>query len=154
MGHFSDVEAYLGPLKKELSLIESENAKISNEIEDLTRTYVEGAPIVILVFIISYFNFSIDYLVHGLTCIADSNQLESDLEMLKHSVDVVASQVSYELSRKSRNLKSELVLVRKVMTAGHLALRKCVQSKETMLLIYRLIFVVRYILSFAPTSKF
>lgn len=58
-----DLDAYLGHLKKELNLVESENAKISNEIEALTRTYVE-----------------------------DSNQLESDLEVLKHSVDFVASQ--------------------------------------------------------------
>ncbi|RVW99720.1 hypothetical protein CK203_029187 [Vitis vinifera] len=59
-----DLDAYLGHLKKELNLVESENAKISNEIEALTRTYVE-----------------------------DSNQLESDLEVLKHSVDFVASQI-------------------------------------------------------------
>ncbi|KAM7489080.1 hypothetical protein LguiB_026564 [Lonicera macranthoides] len=38
-----DLDAYLMHLKGELSSVEVENAQISNEIEDLTRTYVEDS---------------------------------------------------------------------------------------------------------------
>lgn len=36
--------------------MESENAKISNEIEGLTRSYVEGAPVTVLIMIIVSMN--------------------------------------------------------------------------------------------------
>lgn len=42
------VDAYEEHLKAELSLVESENRKISNEIEDLKRTYVEGKEVYVV----------------------------------------------------------------------------------------------------------
>lgn len=37
-----DADAYLEHLKEELNTVEAESSKISNEIETLTRTQVEG----------------------------------------------------------------------------------------------------------------
>lgn len=37
-----DADAYLEHLKEELKTVEAESSKISNEIETLTRTQVEG----------------------------------------------------------------------------------------------------------------
>ncbi|KAF5941965.1 hypothetical protein HYC85_019607 [Camellia sinensis] len=55
-------DAYLGKVKEELNSVESENVRISNEIEDLTRTYIK-----------------------------DSSQLEIELEGLNCSLDCIAS---------------------------------------------------------------
>ncbi|GMP78020.1 hypothetical protein CsSME_00034109 [Camellia sinensis var. sinensis] len=57
-----DLDAYLGKVKEELNSVESENVRISNEIEDLTRTYIK-----------------------------DSSQLEIELEGLNCSLDCIAS---------------------------------------------------------------
>ena len=46
---FFDIDAYLGHLNEEFNSMEAENAKISNEIEYLTRKYIEGGRIAILV---------------------------------------------------------------------------------------------------------
>ncbi|XP_044478729.1 uncharacterized protein LOC123205766 isoform X1 [Mangifera indica] len=58
-----DIEAYIGHLKEELKNVEAESSKISKEIESLGRLHVE-----------------------------DSNRLDSDLEELNCSLDLVASQ--------------------------------------------------------------
>ncbi|XP_052208392.1 uncharacterized protein LOC127812107 isoform X1 [Diospyros lotus] len=58
-----DIDTYWGRVKEELNNVEAENAKLSSEIEDLMRTYIE-----------------------------DSNQLESELEGLNCSLDFVALQ--------------------------------------------------------------
>ncbi|THG05813.1 hypothetical protein TEA_026424 [Camellia sinensis var. sinensis] len=57
-----DLDAYLGKVKEELNSVESENVRISNEIEDLTRSYIK-----------------------------DSSQLEIELEGLNCSLDCIAS---------------------------------------------------------------
>ncbi|KAL7177189.1 hypothetical protein ACSBR2_030513 [Camellia fascicularis] len=57
-----DLDAYLGKVKEELNSVEAENVRISNEIEDLTRTYIK-----------------------------DSSQLEIELEGLNCSLDFIAS---------------------------------------------------------------
>ncbi|XP_052208393.1 uncharacterized protein LOC127812107 isoform X2 [Diospyros lotus] len=59
-----DIDTYWGRVKEELNNVEAENAKLSSEIEDLMRTYIE-----------------------------DSNQLESELEGLNCSLDFVALQM-------------------------------------------------------------
>ncbi|XP_057487414.1 uncharacterized protein LOC130773497 [Actinidia eriantha] len=56
-----DLDAYLGHLNEEFNSMEAENAKISNEIECLTRKYIE-----------------------------DSSQLEGELEELNCSLDIIA----------------------------------------------------------------
>ncbi|XP_010247064.1 PREDICTED: uncharacterized protein LOC104590200 isoform X2 [Nelumbo nucifera] len=58
-----DLEAYLEHMKEKLKMVEAENVKISEEIEDLTRTYME-----------------------------DSARFESDLEGLNDSLEVIESQ--------------------------------------------------------------
>ncbi|KAJ4846034.1 hypothetical protein Tsubulata_002549 [Turnera subulata] len=60
-----DLDAYLEHLKEELNTAEAENARITSEIEGLSRTNLE-----------------------------DSNRLESDIEMLKCSLDLISSQDS------------------------------------------------------------
>ena len=42
---FSNVDTYWGRVKEELNNVEAENAKLSSEIEDLMRTYIEGRQI-------------------------------------------------------------------------------------------------------------
>ncbi|KAJ8755476.1 hypothetical protein K2173_019274 [Erythroxylum novogranatense] len=59
-----DLDAFVEHLKEELNTAEAESAKISNEIEVLTRTHIQ-----------------------------DSSRLESDLEVLKSSLDSMSSQV-------------------------------------------------------------
>ncbi|XVF37954.1 hypothetical protein REPUB_Repub20aG0055800 [Reevesia pubescens] len=58
-----DLDEYLTHLKEELNQVEAESAKISNEIEDLSRNHIEG-----------------------------SNILEGNLEGLKCALDCIASQ--------------------------------------------------------------
>ncbi|XP_007034267.2 PREDICTED: uncharacterized protein LOC18602676 isoform X1 [Theobroma cacao] len=58
-----DLDEYLAHLKEELNQVEAESAKISNEIEDLSRNHIE-----------------------------ESNILEGNLEGLKYALDSIASQ--------------------------------------------------------------
>ena len=58
-----DLDEYLAYLKDELNQVEAESAKISNEIEDLSRNHIE-----------------------------ESNILEGNLEGLKCALDSIASQ--------------------------------------------------------------
>ncbi|KAL5848537.1 hypothetical protein ACOSQ4_006550 [Xanthoceras sorbifolium] len=58
-----DLDAYVENLKEELKTVEAESIRISNEIETLSRTHIE-----------------------------DSSRLESDLEELNRSLDLIASQ--------------------------------------------------------------
>ncbi|KAK8643600.1 hypothetical protein V6N13_012888 [Hibiscus sabdariffa] len=58
-----DLDKYLAYLKEELNQVEAESAKISNEIEDLSRNHIE-----------------------------ESNILEGNLEGLKCALDAIASQ--------------------------------------------------------------
>ncbi|KAK9046557.1 hypothetical protein V6N11_052443 [Hibiscus sabdariffa] len=62
-----DFDKYLASLKEELNQVEAESAKISNEIEDLSRNHIE-----------------------------ESNILESNLEGLKCALDSIASQEKVE----------------------------------------------------------
>ncbi|CAK9149717.1 unnamed protein product [Ilex paraguariensis] len=64
-----DLDEYLEHLKGELSSVETENATISDEIQDLSRRYVE-----------------------------DSNRLGSDLEGLNCHLDFITAQVTSQLA--------------------------------------------------------
>ncbi|KAJ0092656.1 hypothetical protein Patl1_26019 [Pistacia atlantica] len=87
-----DIDAYLEHLKEELKTVEAVGSKISNEIESLTRSRVEGEVFYVPGLHIYLHNFVLS--IH--VCVfefADSNRLESDLEELNCSLDLVASQL-------------------------------------------------------------
>ncbi|KAK1592341.1 hypothetical protein Q3G72_023323 [Acer saccharum] len=69
-----DLDVYVEHLKEELKTVTAESIKISNEIENLSRTHVE-----------------------------DSSRLESDLEELNHTLDLIATQGS-EKAREDQNI--------------------------------------------------
>ncbi|XP_011045617.1 PREDICTED: uncharacterized protein LOC105140469 [Populus euphratica] len=71
-----DLDAYLAHLKEELDAAEAESAKISNEIELLNRTYME-----------------------------DSSELESDLEWMKCSLDLISSQRDREKEKEDEQME-------------------------------------------------
>ncbi|CAK7328422.1 unnamed protein product [Dovyalis caffra] len=71
-----DLDSYLAHLKEELNEAEAESAKISNEIEFLNRTYRE-----------------------------DSSELESDLEWMKCSLDLISAQQDIEEEKEGTQME-------------------------------------------------
>lgn len=72
-------------MKEELVMVEAESSKISNEIEILKRTNIEGNLFVYLLIYPFLPPICVDVLL--LLPITDSNKLKMDLEVLKFSVD-------------------------------------------------------------------
>ncbi|KAJ6801498.1 uncharacterized protein M6B38_198190 [Iris pallida] len=77
-----DLDAYMAQLKKEISMAEDENMKISSEISDLTRA-VEG----------------------------DSNQLDGDLEKLAFSLKLIDSEGLHYFQAESGDPRESLMSV-------------------------------------------
>ncbi|GLT61018.1 hypothetical protein SLA2020_337540 [Shorea laevis] len=75
-----DLDTYVEQLKEELKEVEADSAKISDAIEVLSRTNVE-----------------------------ESNRLDSNLEALKFSLDLVASQTDLEKTRTDMDLDSSTI---------------------------------------------
>ncbi|TXG72630.1 hypothetical protein EZV62_001209 [Acer yangbiense] len=83
-----DLDAYVEHLKEELKTVKAESIKISNEIENLSRTHVEVLTLGMLMHVHEF---------------AESSRLESDLEELNHTLDLIASQGS-EKAREDQNI--------------------------------------------------
>lgn len=87
------VDAYVEHMKEELVAVEAESSKISNEIEVLKRTNIEGS---LSVYVLIY-TFQPPICVDVLLWLSftDSNKLKMDLEVLKLSLDRFPSQVGF-----------------------------------------------------------